>query len=210
MATPRATTIQQRFGFQDKELTTPAHDELMLWLDSEMATVVEALEGEPNIGRWESKHVENLKKRATEAVTNSGYKWAGMNDPPQKEKRIFKKWEMPILSGAYVVGFVDMKVVVRDMELEITNVTERERYDGGGWKLKKGGESPEWKIRDGIDEAYLFEVKPKITSLGELIRQIRMYQAYQGGKYVVVSPDDRMAEQIRAQGILFVKAPDAL
>jgi len=30
MAPPKAQTIQQRFGFADDDLETPAHDEIML------------------------------------------------------------------------------------------------------------------------------------------------------------------------------------
>ena len=30
---PKAQTMAQRFGFMDPELTTPQHDEIMMWLD---------------------------------------------------------------------------------------------------------------------------------------------------------------------------------
>lgn len=33
MSTPKAQTILSKFGFQDDELKTPKHDEIMLWLD---------------------------------------------------------------------------------------------------------------------------------------------------------------------------------
>jgi hypothetical protein len=63
--------------------------------------------------------------------------------------------------------------------------------------------------RDGF---ILFEAKTKIDSLGELFRQLRLYQAgyvfgqrVSGMKFVVVSPDDSNAEIIREQGFGFLK-----
>jgi hypothetical protein len=50
-----------------------------------------------------------------------------------------------------------------------------------------------------------FEVKTTIPSLGELIRQIRMYQEYENGIWVVVSPDDTHSSRLEKQGIKFIK-----
>lgn len=49
-----------------------------------------------------------------------------------------------------------------------------------------------------------FEVKTKIQSLGELIRQIRFYEEYKKGKYFVVSPESQYASLLNEQGIGFV------
>lgn len=58
----------------------------------------------------------------------------------------------------------------------------------------------------------LFEAKTKIDSLGELFRQLRLYQAGYvfgqsvfGKKFIVVCPDDSNAEIIREQGFFFLK-----
>ena len=69
----------------------------------------------------------------------------------------------------------------------------------------------------------LVEAKPKIPSLGELIRQIHICDAtgdfsryitrasmlgeYMRPKWLVVAPDDRFAKTIKEQGILFHKSP---
>ena len=49
------------------------------------------------------------------------------------------------------------------------------------------------------------EIKTAIPSLGELVRQIRMYQTYLKVKFIIVCPDDRFAEPLRSQGIHFYK-----
>jgi hypothetical protein len=63
------------------------------------------------------------------------------------------------------------------------------------------------------------EAKPKIRSLGELIRQINFYKASShcsllppgGGlcrwEWLVIAPDDQFAVTLREQGILFLKSP---
>jgi len=83
-------------------------------------------------------------------------------------------------------------------------------------------------------EAYACEVKPRIKSIGELIRQLRQYEGQRFGtrkdhdnteelitpdgglsnygrpitaKVAVVSPDDRFRDIIERQGFIFIKAP---
>jgi hypothetical protein len=70
--------------------------------------------------------------------------------------------------------------------------------------------------------AVFIEAKPKIQSLGALIRQIRFYQAgssfschtatgdYLRPQWLVIAPDDRFAAILREQGILFHKPPSTL
>jgi hypothetical protein len=53
-----------------------------------------------------------------------------------------------------------------------------------------------------------FEIKSSIPSIGELIRQIRMYQTYQKGRYVVVSPDARWERMLDSQRIGFIACPE--
>ena len=54
-------------------------------------------------------------------------------------------------------------------------------------------------------QVHLVEVKPAIRSLGEVIRQIRMYQAHCSGKYYVCCPDDRFKSALASQGIGFIR-----
>jgi hypothetical protein len=63
-----------------------------------------------------------------------------------------------------------------------------------------------------FEHRYLFEAKTEIKSLGELFRQVRMYQdGYIAGSpvcnmpIIIVSPDDFHAEKIREQGLRFLK-----
>ncbi|MBE9570352.1 MAG: hypothetical protein IMF11_06990 [Proteobacteria bacterium] len=61
MASPKARTIQQRFGFADGDLKTPKHDEIMLWLDKK---VDECLPLWLGIGpKWTNRDVADVTKR---------------------------------------------------------------------------------------------------------------------------------------------------
>ena len=62
--------------------------------------------------------------------------------------------------------------------------------------------SDQWKLLP-----VYFEVKATLPSAGELIRQIRMYQEYVQGEWVVISPDDRHRRILESQGIQFYQAP---
>ena len=100
-----------------------------------------------------------------------------------------KIWEYPIVqrggygnTSKFVIGFIDL-VAISSIE---------NRFKG--------------QIRNAC-----FEVKSSIPSLGELIRQIKMYETYIHHEhfFVVVSPDARFADALRSQGIEFYHyAPD--
>lgn len=290
---PRAKTIQERFGFQDKELSTPRHDEIMLWLDENIDSVVLEING-PN---WSPQHlnalysehevmfqkerparaaeVESAQKcvdpilrrmeehreeiRSAEAILANGppeklplskrdyistqtrdewtQEYAGkiagaklslewrntelvraqrllaekqalaselrkldLPEPPSRVKPsvLWKKWEKPIMSREYVVGFVDLAVGVKVNQIGITYGEKRDRYV-----------RPKWQTYS-MQMIYLFEVKPSISSLGEVIRQIQMYKAYvdgDGAEFFIVSTDDRFRTQLESQRIGFVKCP---
>jgi hypothetical protein len=92
----------------------------------------------------------------------------------------------------YTIGFVDMSVEVSVFDLGYTY--PRYEVHNAQWDVER---TSQW---------IHFEVKPSVTSAGEVIRQIRMYQSYLQGEYCIVSPDDRFASILEDQGIGFIKA----
>jgi len=187
MTKPKAKTIQQRFGFADTDLRTPKHDEIMLWLDQNIVSVIKEL-GFTKIKKstveWARKEgcPESLIREALDSTAKS------IND---------MTWEFPIKSrkSDFIIGFIDLRILFGRPSLHL--------WEKRGWAL--GSER----------ECLYFEVKSKIESLGEVIRQIRMYQEYTNGRhihydmwpgyYVIVCPDDTFKDALRSQGIYFVK-----
>ena len=175
-----ANTLQERFGFADDDLKKSEHDEILLWLDEH------AEEFAKEIIEWTDEWPARL-------VAQKLKRYQGLGDPPPQEVRITKIWEQPVTNvGAtkYVIGFLDMVVLVENTELEIVDRK---------W-LALWPNEPQ--------RTFGFEAKTKIPSLGELIRQLRLYQQYCRHRLYVVSPDDRFAEQLLAQGFGFIKYPD--
>lgn len=205
---PKAQTMAQKFGFMDPELTTPEHDAIMLWLDK---TVTEA---------FAQKTYGN----------NPSYEWKCLDDDREpvamlwqllKEGKVVidpstpvqtitsKMWEVPILDRSYTIGFADMRVIYADCQLWAQAILGRLR-DSGAHALP-------FRITEGVPsfeyarKTRYFEVKPSIPSLGEVIRQVRMYQTYTAGaEWWIVSPDARFKDHLESQSIKFLVVPSSI
>jgi hypothetical protein len=233
----RANTLQERFGFADDDLKKSEHDGILLWLDDHALEFIKAIiewtdvwparlveqkvKGvtdvlkarlaslQETIARNENFPSELRKgesERTSKEVTFIDA-YPGLGDPPPREVRIEKIWEAPVTqSGAkYVIGFLDMVVLVENTELEVAELVSS--Y-AGFEQIRRP--LPKWTVTwpDTPQRGFGFEAKVAIPSLGELIRQLRLYQQYCRYQLYVVSPDDRFAEQLLAQGFGFIKYPD--
>jgi len=104
--------------------------------------------------------------------------------------------EYPITNKhSSILCFIDLKVLIEYME--------------------KVRENFSYKNQLGL----LFEVKPKIESFGEILRQLHSYKIYYEAncgnnfgtgkcKVIVVSPDKRFREDIESQGFGFINPDD--
>jgi hypothetical protein len=135
---------------------------------------------------------ERMASEATEMRAPPIPAWPGL-------KIIRKQWEMPVLSGTYTVGFVDLALHYTYPVLNADNGQVYENYSVRQKTL------PSWKI-SWMEQQLYFEVKTTIPSLGELLRQLSVYRTYltTGGKWdrhepsiAVVSPDIRYADKIK-------------
>jgi hypothetical protein len=90
--------------------------------------------------------------------------------------------EKPVLrDGGYVVGFVDAVATV-------------------GWGLDG---------RALVQATFYLEAKPRIQSVGALLRQINLYRQYTpGSRWVVVCNDDQRRALLQGQGIALVTPAD--
>jgi hypothetical protein len=278
MAKPRATTIQQKFGFVDSDLKKSDHDDIIVWLDGKLTSeCIEKLVGY-EVG-WEQYVLEDFKLyRDTNSL------------PPYPRLEIIEKiWEYPISTGAtnkYVVGFADIFVkynIPKKIRLKTSNgrnlgvlnvLVDLLDLLSDGKSVKTIGNENYWLTESGLEvartyitplkeqgkvehgyiqqltddeidhifkyvksekvkpkkvgklyEKFLeaaelsnlvvkfsmkecwawFEVKTTIPSLGELIRQIRLYQSYVNGTWFVVCGDNKFESQLKNQGIGFIQ-----
>lgn len=170
-------TLQQKFGFNDADMTTPQHDKIMLWLDMNADAILQTIFPPTD---WNEQDQVIIQKY-------------GITDVPTKKivRVESKRWEHPIVtSKEFTIGFIDMLLKYQRAEITEWHSDYPRKYGG----------VIQWEDYD-----LYFEVKSSIPSAGELIRQIRMYQTYVESPFVVVSPDDRFVHILTNQGIRFVK-----
>jgi hypothetical protein len=176
-------------------------------LKARAATLQETIARHDKFGRELLK--DESERTRKEVALIDGYQ--GLGNPPSREVRMTKIWEAPVTqSGAttkYVIGFLDMVVLVENTELEVAGLYNDSSYVGFE-EIRRP--LPKWRVTwpDTPQRGLGFEAKVAIPSLGELIRQLRLYQQYCRYQLYVVSPDDRFAEQLLAQGFGFIKYPD--
>jgi hypothetical protein len=118
MAEPKKQlTLLSRMGFSDGDLTTPLHDEIIMWLDARLrsggltARVWPELYGEPNwqqsaeieIAAWRTHAAHSLNDlNAAEGALKASI--------PIQEVAIRTIWEKPVVAGKgnFIVGYVDL------------------------------------------------------------------------------------------------------
>ncbi len=230
---PKAQTMAQKFGFMDPDLTTPSHDAIMLWLDGEMENIVKRYHSQSwewrssvkyqNIAFPYSKATDDIQEDAQRLCRSLEKQIAAelsLEDTPSPI--IQKVWESPIVDRTYTIGFCDMRIrwkfpaINCHFNVVVSAIEQESEFGPHGLKRLTEGETkweyagstvcvPDYFLAGNI--AY-FEVKPSIPSLGEVIRQVRMYQNYTAGtEWWIVSPDTRFKTQIEAQGIKFLTVP---
>lgn len=189
-------TLAQRFGFSDPDLTSPKHDALLIWLDENIENILRK-----RIGEIERKFYKREFKSSYPHIVDKEeldkFNLTGLDQSPL-ENTVFqfdKIWEQPVLNGNYTVGFCDMKV-----DLSISRKNAKVYLSTQNHNIDEISQYYEEYI-------HWFEIKPEIRSLGELIRQLRMYQSYTEGTWYVVSPDIRFKSMIEGQGFYFIEAP---
>ncbi len=154
---------------------------------------------------WREKDILKLKSVVAQLAA-----WQPPAELPKKTLRIGAPvLEQVIADGKYTIGFIDVAVKAFPASLAIGPFYDD--YDGRGKRCGERGHAltltlPSWTAQTDED-LWLFEAKSTIRSCGELIRQIRLYQKYQKGQYVVVAPDAKFAPMLQAQGISFVEYP---
>lgn len=236
MSQQKAKTLQQRFGFIDDDLKTPLHDDIVMWADENIESILNFLFpgndsnileranyliGEANELIEKKNYRTETKARSihqkTRCINTVDYDNQTVNIdlqaldinniaiPPYPNNVYIddKIWEKPVMSKQYIIGFVDLYITFALPELRLTCLD----YDGRRFSFNDDVRSAAFTF--GAEyrcwRKLAIEVKTKIPSLGELLRQIRMYQEYMRCKYLVVCPDSRFRKQIEDQGIMFLE-----
>lgn len=162
-----------------------------------------------------SKELEELKLR----LTNLDSYALNHELPPREAIKIIEKpWEHPVttqststtgyVSSKNIVGFIDIKISFQYTQLTLTGIDLETKMvtDPIKWSQTTNKIDYKYGCEDGRNSHSVYlEIKTKITSLGELFRQLKMYQEYVKGDFVIVCPDDSERKIIEEQGYKFIK-----
>lgn len=191
--------MSERLGFQDPDLSTPEHDAMVFWTKAYLKNYF-AREADEECMGCEFK--EDLYKAQSHWPQDSSINSQLANETYQllTEKERFSKitLEHPILTGnRFILGYADVMAVGRRILIDHSPTN----YYG-----KKERPRVVFEERNPI----YVEVKPRIYSFGELIRQIRTYQTVTGifHQWYVASPETRFEEAIKDEGIKFIQITD--
>lgn len=251
----RKQSLPASLAFGDRDLKTPQHDEILLWLDAKLPELVIELTGGPrtwdldDLASQEAYALEMIARgcRLLQAATHqpdsttasSGNREAARAACAEIERLKLPTrpradhpnltvaesiWEFALMGQrGFVAGFVDLLARTQDpvVLLSYPNI-ETEAYRGYvrcpsdskdeyARSLYVGGfdKQPRWHVMNRTGPTFAFEIKSTIPSLGELIRQLRFYEAQLDAdtNLVVVSPDERWNTAIASQGFAFIAYP---
>jgi hypothetical protein len=175
-------------------------------------TEIEAIKAKARLE--ERSRAEALIGKTSQVLANETYP---LSLPPFPGTQVKKKtWEEPITTQReYTIGFMDLVV---SWTMPRLSYLPLERYicsinNPPPWRWNEHANwhawQPEWNVQFEPHET-AFEVKTTIPSLGELLRQLKLYEQHFKGKIFVVAPDARFAEKIREQGFGFIQSPQNL
>jgi hypothetical protein len=231
-------TLIEKLGFRDDDRKAPEHDQIVSWLDAQLRSegfLRTLIPDNESIGTGLDKAAKNviarhsyLKRRTAEETaryeTATSYNRNSIDqnvayfneklaelanksapgpppDPPPPAATTIT-WELPLGDSRWIAGFLDIYATIK--------VSRRSMYT---WNPSDTDwDAPYWGIWSE-EFAFGFEVKAAIPSVGDLIRQIRFYEAKWNGHrrpaFYVVSPHGKHAPALVAQGIGFVHHPSA-
>lgn len=174
---PKASTMQERMGFNDPDLKSPIHDEMVVWLMTNSAPVAAYILGK---ARFSS---DSRDERCVSMVKSM--------DQTICDPAPIVETEKPVMSRDFIIGFIDLCLTTRFGCVRID-----EKTGEVSWKFGYRG------FKANI------EVKPKIESFGETMRQINMYREYERCQYAIFTPDHRFKDAFESQGIKVFKSTD--
>jgi hypothetical protein len=184
----------QQIGFWDDELSSPDHDHIQVWTHKNIEKVLRLAIPEEFDRDWGPREVTYSSDNGVSDDQWTALKAKAIAEHPRpnpKANKIELEYTLVKRHGhngqlEQIVGYADLMVHI------------------GIPGLSAHDEEP-FQVWFGGKDRILVEVKSKLPTLGELMRQINLYREAHRGKVVVVSPDDSYAEVLATQGVQFLK-----
>lgn len=225
-------TVQKKFGFADDDLKTSEHDKIMMWADEKMPAILnwffKPSEWDKEDIRWAKEHIEESKQkkisdteytiqRLKSRISADSFVDSREEDSAQLAmcQKELGKWNAHVIPETFPdIPDIIHNETIWEYVISTQNGNRGNQYTVGFIDLVAkfsvpvlwgNGKSLEYEV-GYRDSAAFFEVKSTVDSLGQLIRQVRLYQQYVGkDNWFVIAPDDSFKEPLKKQGIEFIK-----
>lgn len=198
----------QQIGFWDPEVSTPDHDKVVEWAYENADQIFRQFFPDLFDRSWIERELHFTQPWTDQSKAKLHEYMAQTPRPnPRASKR---SWEYILKSYTgyrdlieRIVGYADLFI-----ETEVPFIeTEYIQNQYGDTSELEG-----FRLCWSSDKRYgaqnlLIEAKSVLPTLGELMRQVRLYATTTNATIVVVSPDDRYTKILNEQGIKFVQYP---
>lgn len=186
----------QQLGFWDTEVSETPHDKIQIWAYENADYIFREVCPDLFEGGWRTGDPLRGYSGISQRVREAAKVFAVQN--PRPLPRIWRKDIEPVLTrrtgyqerNEQLVGYADL--IFHTQTPIVTLIDDNDTIDIG------------WEHGPSL----LLEVKSKMPTLGELMRQLQLYRTAFKGLLVVVSPDDRYASILGEQEVHFIKCPD--
>lgn len=186
----------QQLGFWDTEVSETPHDKIQIWAYENADYIFREVCPDLFERGWRTGDLPRISSYNAQSIWEAAKVFAEQN--PRPLPRVWRKDIEPVLKrrtgyqdrNEQLVGYADL---IFHTHTPILTLLDGNDTIGIEWEH---------------GPSLLLEVKSKMPTLGELMRQLQLYRTGFNGKLIVVSPDDRYASILAEQEIHFIKCPD--
>ena len=190
----------QQIGFWDAEVSNQNHDEICLWAYKNSEQIAHKINPEIFDRSWSEEDI--FDKDLTLQERKSLDKFL-LENPRPKPKISQKQLEYVLFSYSGYQNANKKIVGYADLFFEVSVPMIFKKYN----PAQNDEKSTDFEIDGNGQKSFrvLVEVKSKLPTLGELMRQIQLYKTTFSGAFVVICPNDEYADILKEHGIYFIK-----
>lgn len=201
----RYKTLDKLAGLNDKQLATPKHDELVLFLldKNNLVKVIPELPEWMNIiQKFLDTTSEEAKEEYEKFKSGKAYFWGNRKRVKETLKSLINldQPKLKILSEVPIV--TNNRFIVGYWDIVIRLYRESYSYSLKGYK--------DLFYDNNIPKVLYIEVKPEIRSFGETLRQLNTYRSQEKtlGVIYLFTPDLRFKKEFECQDIKIISPPE--